>query len=297
MNLDFYQTFCHVARHGSISKASESLYITQPAVSRAIKQLEESLGCALFFRTPRGVTLTQEGEILYRHVQQAFGLLEAGEKRVNEVKNLLDGEVRIGVSDTLCKYYLIPYLKLFNTLHPGVKVHVTCPTTPAIIRLLKAGKIDVGMINLPFQDGQLACKNLMEVQDCFVVGEKFKFLSYKVQPLAEIVQYPLLLLEKYSNSRLFLEQYFKANSVSVSPDFELGNTDLLIRFAQNDFGIACVIKNFIQDDLDNERLYEVKPAEKLPSRSIGAVWLREVPLSAAARELISQLEYFEPTEI
>lgn len=296
MNLELYKTFYYVAKYGSISKASEHLYITQPAVSRAIKQLEEALGCSLFFRTPKGAKLAQEGEVLYKYIEQAFNFIDIGEKRINDIKNLLCGEIRIGVSDTLCKHYLVSYLKLFKILHPQVKIHVICPTTPGIISLLKAGKIDFGIINMPYYDEQLAFKNIMEVQDCFVAGEKFKNLSFKMQSVHEIVNYPLILLERNSNSRLYIDRYFESNAVSVTPDFELGNIDLLINFAKNDFGLACVIRNFIKDELDNGGLYEIKLIEKIPKRYVGVSWLKDVALTSAAKELIDLLEYNEPGE-
>jgi len=109
------------------------MYITQPAVSRAIKQLEEDMKCILFVRTPRGVKLTQEGEILYQYIDQAFNFISAAEKKIEDIQNLQSGEIRIGVSDTLCKHYLLPHLKHFNTLYPSVKIRVTCPTTPGIV--------------------------------------------------------------------------------------------------------------------------------------------------------------------
>lgn len=297
MNLDLYKSFYFIAKYGSISKAAEHLYITQPAVSRAIRQLEDELGCTLFSRTPKGVKLTQEGKILFQYIEQAFNFISTAEKKINDVKNLLSGEVRIGVSDTLCKHYLVPYLKLFNTLHPTIKIHVICPTTPGIINLLKVGKIDFGIINMPYHDDQLIFKNVMNVQDCFVTGEKYRHLSNKMQSLNEIIKYPILLLEKNSNSRLYIDQYFKDNSALVMPDFELGNIDLLIHFAKYDFGIACVIKNFIEDELDNGRLYEVKPIEKITPRTIGVAWLKDVPLSTAANELIGHLNSDEQYEI
>lgn len=291
MNLESFKTFYFAAQYGSISKASEQLYITQPAVSRAIKQLEDDMGCTLFIRTPKGVKLTQEGEVLYKYIDQAFNFISAAKKKIEDIKNLLSGEIRIGVSDTICKHYLLPHLKRFNMAHPAIKVHVICPTTPEIISHLKAGKIDFGIINMPFHDEQLHLKSIMEIQDCFVAGEKYKHLSTQKQPLSEIVKHPLLLLERSSNSRLYIDRYFQENSISVRPDFELGNIDLLIQFARFDFGIACVIKNFIKDDLAKGNLYEIEPLEKIPPRSIGAAWLKDVPLSIAASKLINSLEY------
>lgn len=137
---------------------------------------------------------------------------------------------------------------------------------------------------------QLNFKNLMSVQDCFIAGEKYKHLHYEMQPLSEIVKYPILLLEKNSNSRLYIDQYFLNNSIPVTPAFELGNIDLLVHFARYDFGIACVIKNFIQDDLDKGLLYEIKPIERIPPRNIGVAWLKNVPLSKASCEIINLLD-------
>lgn len=294
MNMELYRTFFSVAKSGSISKASEQLYITQPAVSRAIRQLEDALDCKLFVRTSKGVKLTQEGEILSGYVEQAFDFLSLGERKVSDIRNLLSGEIRIGASDTICKHYLIPFLKLFNTLHPQIRIHVTCPTTPAIISMLKAGKIDMGIINMPFEDESLKSKSIMEVQDCFVTGQKYRHLANKMLAVAEIVQNPILLLEKSSNTRHYIDHYFTAHDVTVVPDLELGNMDLLVSFAKYDFGIACVIKNFIEDEIENGRLFEVKPIEKIPPRNLGVVWLKDTPLSKASEELIG---YFDDNQI
>ena len=150
---------------------------------------------------------------------------------------------------------------------------------------------------MPYHDDQLNFKNVMSVQDCFVAGEKYKHLHYKMQPLSEIVKYPVLLLEKSSNSRLYIDQYFLNHSISVTPDFELGNIDLLVHFARYDFGIACVIKNFVEEDLEKGRLYEIKPIERIPPRSIGVAWLKDVPLSKASNEIINLLDYSEISDI
>jgi len=297
MSLEAYKSFCLVAKYGSITKASEKLFITQPALSRSIKQLELELGCTLLYRTSKGVKLTQEGEVLYHYLDQAFGFISTAEKKINDMKNLLSGEVRIGVSDTICKYYLVPYLKLFNTFFPHIKIQVLCQTTPGIIKLLKSGKIDFGIINLPYSDEYLEFKSILEIQDCFVVGQKYKQLCSQMQHVSNIVKYPMILLEKASNSRNYIDKYFIDNSISVKPDFELGNIDLLVQFAKYDFGVACVIRNFIEDELEKGRLFEVKPIEKISPRSIGVTWLKNVPLSKASNELINILDYTEYEEL
>lgn len=297
MNLELYKSFYQVAKSGSLSRAAEVLYISQPALSRAVKQLEEALGCSLFLRTSRGVQLTREGETLFHHIEQAFNFIAAGEKKLAAMQNLEGGEVRIAVSDTLCKYYLLPYLKLFNLYYPAVKIRVVCPTTPRIIQLIKEGAVDFGILNMPVADDQLAFKHLMAIQDCFVSGEKYRYLAGQTQYVREIAGHPLLLLDKSSNTRRYIDRYFEAHDLAVTPVFELDNIDLLIRFAQNDFGIACVIRNFITEELRAGRLYEIKLVEKIPPRSISVAWLRDLPLSAAAAELIKHLDTQEVFEI
>jgi DNA-binding transcriptional LysR family regulator len=296
MNLELYKFFYHVAKTGNVSKASEQLYVTQPAVSRAIKQLEEELGCLLFFRTSKGVKLTQEGEVLFQHVEQAFNFIFSGERKISDFKSLQTGEVKIGASDTLCKYYLAPFLKLFKTYYPAIKVVVTCPNTPEIVRLLKAGKIDFGLINMPFQDDQLEFKHIMNIQDCFVVGQKYKHLSGTKRHIKEIEACPMLLLEKTSNTRTYIDEYFTKNSIAIKPDFEFPNVDLLIHFAKYDFGIACVMENFVEDALKDNSLFKINLIEKIPTRSMSVAWLKDLPLTSAAKELINYLEYNPPYE-
>jgi DNA-binding transcriptional LysR family regulator len=289
INTELYKTFFIVAQEGSISRAAEILFITQPAVSRAIQQLEEKSGCALFFRTPKGVKLTKEGATLYKYIEQAFNFIQLGEKKLAEVKELEKGEVTIGVSDTICKHYLLPHLKSFNQTFPGVRIHVANHTTPMIIDMLKNGKIDLGIANLPVDDQGLIIKEIIEIQDCFVVGQKYKKLAEEERSIMEVVNYPILLLDRESNSRVYIDKYLAEHQIVIQPEIELGNFELLVRFAAFDFGAACVIKNFIVDELDNSTLYEIKLKEPIPSRHIGIIHLKSVPLSAASKRLLSYL--------
>lgn len=286
MNMEHYRTFYYAARMGSISKAAEELFITQPAVSRSIKQLENRIGSSLFFRTSKGVRLTREGEILFQYIEQAFNFIDTAEKKINEIQNMEIGEVRIGISDTLCKHYLLPYLDNFNKEYPGIKIRVTNPTTLKIIDLLKKGKIDFGIVNLPVEDEQLVIKKGFALQDCFVAGEKYKHLAENVISVKELENYPVLLLEQESNTRLYIDRYFRENSVEISPDIELGNIDLLVQFAKIGLGISCVIKNFVIGEIENKLLYEIKLKEKIPPRSVGIVHLKDVPFSLTARKFI-----------
>jgi LysR family cyn operon transcriptional activator len=289
MNLELYKIFCCVVSTGNILKASEQLYISQPAVSRAIKQLENDIGCRLFIRSSRGVKLTNQGEILYKYAKQALTFLRIGEKKVYEYENLNYGEVVVGVSDTLCKFFLTPYLGEFNNKYPNIRIQIRCHNTPETIKLLKDSLIDLALVTSPLKEESITFLPVFPIQDCFVVGEKYKFLSQKKQHLWEIISYPIILLTNTSNSRLFINNYFRDNSVVFEPAFELGNFDLLSHFAKNNFGIACVIKNFICDDLEQGKLYEIDLFEKIPPRIACIAMLNNTEPSPAAKELIKML--------
>ncbi|QGG46469.1 LysR family transcriptional regulator [Heliorestis convoluta] len=278
-----------VAKKGSISRAAEFLYITQPAVSRSIQQLEEKLGSVLFFRTPKGVRLTKDGELLFPYVEQAFNFISLGERSLTEVKDLQNGEISIGAGDTICKHYLPPYLKDFKRAHPGIGIHVSNQNTLSVIQMLKKGALDIGFVHLPVQDEQLMVYKIMEIQDCFVVGEKFKELARYPRTMKEVVEYPLILLEKGSSSRTYIEKVFSQHGLTVKPAFELSDFELNIQFALIDFGVASVIKNFIAKELKNQSLYEVNLTQPIPSRYIGVVHLKTIPLSVAAEKFLSFL--------
>lgn len=289
MNLELYKVFCRVAAAGSILKASEELYISQPAVSRSIKQLEDEIGCRLFARSSRGVRLTDQGEILYRFARQAITLLKTGEKKISEYENLESGEVIVGVSDTLCKYYLTPYLNEFNSRHPNIRIQIRCYNTPETVKLLKEGQVDIAIITSLTNEENLTLIPVLKIQDCFAAGEKYKFLAQEKRHIEEVVANPVILLTHSGNSRSFIDGYFRKNSIEFEPAFELGNFDLLAHFARNNFGIACVIKNFISDDLKNGRLFEIKLFEEIPPREVCIALMNGLEPSPAAKELIRMM--------
>ncbi len=288
--MELYKVFYLVAKAGSISKAAKELFITQPAVSQSIKQLEERLGGKVFVRTPKGIKLTREGEVLYKHFEQAYTLMVTAENRFWEMLNLMSGEIRIGASDTICKYYLLPKLEFFHQTYPELRIQVTNRTTPETISLLRGGEVDLAIINLPIKsDNQLLVSELITIQDCFVVGAKYKHLTKQPIGLKELATYPLLLLEQGSNTRQYIQQYAASLGISLEPEIELGSIDLLIRFAQIGLGIAYVVGDFVAQEIAEGQLFFVPLLEEIPSRSIGVVTLRDVPLAASAKTFIDLL--------
>ncbi|MGG7144730.1 LysR family transcriptional regulator [Clostridium nigeriense] len=288
--LDLYRVFCQVAKSKSFSKASKELYMTQPAVSQSIMQLERELDIRLFNRAPKGVSLTTEGNLLFEYVNSAINLINVGEEKILEFKDLTVGELKIGVGDTISKYFLLPYLEIFHNKYPNLKFKIINGTTLELCSLIKSGEIDISICNLPINDPSLEVIPCREVRDIFVCGEKYKDLAKEKISLEEIVKYPLIFLEPNSNSRKYVEKFMLSKGIKISPEFELGSFDLLLEFAKINLGIACVVKEFSEDYLEKGLLYEVNILEKIPSRSIGVCHLKSVPLSLASTKFVELLE-------
>ena len=283
INLELYKFFCEVANTGNITKAAEKLYVSQPAVSQAIMQLEERLGCTLFNRSKRCVKLTSEGEVLYSYVNNAISLIENAQEKILNMKSLRDGEIKIGASDTVCSLFLLPFLDTFNEKYPEIHISVINRTTGSLIKLLKNGTVDMAFVNLPVEDDDiLEVTPVMQIQDCFVAGAKYAYLADSVLRLRDLRKYPILMLEKNSNSRKQMDLFLESYDLEIKPAIELESLSLLSEFAKIGLGIAATIKEDVQKMLDSQELYELRFLETLPTRSIGVAQMKNVTLSFAA---------------
>ena len=287
--LGLYKIFTEVVEHENFSKAAKALYMTQPAVSQAIMQLEEKLGIRLFTRTSRGVIVTSEGQLLYEYISSAIDLIGAGEKKIRDAKNLMMGDLIIGVGDTISRYFLLPYLERFHIDYPNVKLKIVNRTTPQLTLLLKSGKIDIAICNLPVKDPALVVERCIDVHDIFVCGEQYKVKLPPSLSLQDLVKLPLILLEKSSNSRQYVEKHMLSKGLKINPEIELGSHDLLLEFAKINLGIACVTQEFSQEYLQGGQLYKIKLEEDIPKRSIGYCFLKSVSLSPASTKFLEIL--------
>ena len=215
--IEHYRIFNAVADTKSFSKAAEKLYMTQSAVSQAIKQFETTIDMILFKRTARGVELTEAGDILYKYTKSAMELLETGISKVESLKTLDDGELKIGASDTISSYYLLPRLEMFHKLYPNIKIKIINRVTSETIELLKNGKIDIAFGNLPFEDDSIEIIECMEFHDTFVAGNDFKEYKDKVFTKDDIAKLSLILLETKSNSRRYVDKFFLDSGLVLTP--------------------------------------------------------------------------------
>lgn len=287
INLELYKVFYYVVRTGSISRAAQVLYISQPAVSQSIKLLESRLGGQLFFRTPKGIKLTPEGEVLYTYIEQGYNLIMIAESKFTEVFNLEAGEVRVGASDMTLRFFLLPFLEEFHRLYPKVKIKVTNGPTPETLDSLKKGLIDFGVISLPSTADEHVCiSESMEIQDCFVASTKFSQLSSSMISLDKLSTYPIILLEKGTSTRRYIDNFTTQHGVILNPEIELATSDLIVQFAIRGLGIACVVRNFADNAIMDGSLFEINMQEKIPPRKIGIATLKNAPASPSSRKLL-----------
>ncbi len=290
VQLELYRTFQAVARAGSISVASRSLAISQPAVSQAVRQLEHQLDAQLFVRHAKGVSLTREGTALLVYVEQALRLFSAAESHFDQLRELSVGQLRIAASDTLCKHWLLPHLERFHHAHPGIGIQVTNRTSSATMALLRRGEADIGVVNLPLEmEGEYEVHEIARVQDCFVYAPRFFPDMPKQVTWQALSQMPLIMLERASATRRSMDQLAEAHGVTLAPEIELGSLDLLSEFAISGLGISAVVAEFVQPLLSEGLLKRVPLIPAIPTRAIAMVFHREVPLPACARAFIEGL--------
>ena len=258
-------------RCGNISRAAKELYISQPAISKAIGKLEESLGTRLFLRNSRGVQLTPEGNVLFQHVAAAFDSLSRGEKELKRIHDFHIGQLKIGVSNTLCKYVLLPYLKSFVEKYPHVNITIESQSTAHTLEMLEARKIDIGLVAEPRARRGLNFTPVMEIHDGFVCTPAYmENLTLREGPAPDIFKTGnIMLLDRSNMSRKHLDTYLSDRDIEVNQLLEVTDMALLIEFARIGLGIACVILDFVSDDLKNGTLMEVPLDAPIPRRVIG----------------------------
>lgn len=271
INFELYRVFYAVANNGNITKASQELNISQPAISKSIKNLEEQLGGTLFIRTKKGVILTEEGKEFYNYIKQAIEYITNAENKFTDLINLEVGCIKIGISTTLTKEFLLPYLEKFHILYPKIDIQILTNQTFELLPKLRNGLIDIVILNLNNKnyDNDIDIIKCKKINDCFIVNNKYLDLINKKLSLNDLNNYPLILQTKGSNTRDFLDSIAKDNNIVFNPNIELASYTLVVEFTKIGFGIGYATKEYIHKELDNKELFELKIKEKIPSRYIG----------------------------
>ncbi len=294
-NLSSYRIFYAVANTGNISKTAKELYISQPAISKSIQKLEENLGVKLFDRSSRGVTLTQEGELLYTHVKSAFETLTIGEDKLRRSAALGMGSLAIGASSTLCKYILLPYLKDFIKQYPHISISIACHSTNHTLRLLEDGKLDIGLIGKPENCKSINFYSLKEIKDIFAATRDYLHnLSVRGINRRHILQSStLLLLDRENMTRQYINNYFQEHHIFLQDAIEVSNMDLLIEMTKISLGAGCVIQDFVQAELKSGALIEIPLEHPIQKREIGFAHNKTSKISKSLEQFIEFYEKYK----
>jgi len=282
--LDYYRVFYETARFRSFSTAAQHLYISQSAISQCIQQLESDLKVQLFIRTKRGVSLTNEGKILYLKVENAINSIEQGESQLERLRQLESGELRIAAGDTITTHFLLKYLEDFHATYPDIRIEMANSYSSQMLTLVKEGKADLAFVNMPMEDEELVFDPCLVINDVFVCGPDFE--NQRSYSWEEVAKLPLILIEKNASSRHFLEKNFKEKNITLDPQIEVAVHDLLIRFASIHLGVSCVIEQFSDSELKSGLIKKIPLDPPLPERSIGCAYLKNAPLSYAAKAFL-----------
>lgn len=288
INFELYRVFYTVANTGNITKAAEQLMISQPAISKSIKNLEEELGGQLFIRTKRGVILTDEGREFYNYISRAMEYIYNAENKFKDLINLNTGTIKIGISSTLTKEFLTPYLEIFHSKYPKIDIQIVTNLSSELIPKLKNGLIDIIILNVIDEvfNKDINIVECRKIQDCFVVNSLYKDLIDKELSFKDLNDYPLILQSKGSNTRKFLDNIANTHNVVLKPIMELASYSLVVEFSKIGLGIGYVTKDYIKKELDNKELFVLNIKENIPKRSIGIATSKTHLPSFSAKKLI-----------
>ena len=290
ISYDHYRVFYYVAKFQSFTRAAECLMNNQPNVTRTIKNLEGELGCKLFVRSNRKVTLTPEGERLYAHISVAFQHILEAENELMMEKTLQSGSISIGASEVALHCLLLPILKKFRELYPGVRNRVSNHSTPQAMKALKDGLVDFAVITTPVdvpENGKMTV--LKEFQEVAVCGAVYKELAEKKLSLAELSKYPFVGLGSHTKTYEIYTEWFAKHGITFTPDIEVATADQILPMVKNDLGIGFVPEEFLTDESEKTGIYRLRLKEKIPVRSVCLVKGTEQPLSIAAGKLEKML--------
>lgn len=294
-NLSSYYIFNSVAEAGNISRAARQLYISQPAVSKAIQALEENLGITLFIRNSRGVRLTDEGKLLYEHTKGAFDTLRHGEESIRKIHELGIGHLRIGASTTLCRYLLLPYLNGFVQENPHIKITIENQSSSHTLKQLESNQLDIGLVAKPAASDSFHFHSLGEIEDIFVATKAYlDNLKLRDDSPDIFSSATIMLLDEENVSRKYIEDYFKTNMIEPRYILEISSMDLLIEFAKTSLGVACVIKAFVQNELETGKLVQIPLKTPINKREVGFSYAKNTFLSDS---LIKFMNYIQMVDL
>ena len=276
ISLELYKTFYYVAKNESISRAANELLISQPAISKAIKTLEDQLNTNLFIRKRDGVELTEAGETIHKKIKDAMDLIGSAENDLKTLTNMESGTINIGASKTIIHEFLMPYIKSFHKAYPNINIKIYTDKTSDIIKKAKMGIIDVIFTNLPYNLPQEFNEfKLIDLHDCFVANEDFSEYKNKKLTIKDLENLPLLVLTKGTATRIRLDNFCEENNIHIKPAMEFSSNTLIKEFTEEGFGIGLLNEEHIKEELQSGKLFKLDINLTLKEKYLGMVYNKE----------------------
>ena len=287
VDLELYRVFYIVAKHKHMTRASEELHISQPAISQSIKKLEDQLGGTLFLRSNKGMELTEEGKMFYEYVKGALDLINNAEHEFTSFKDLSKGEIKIGCSATLTKLVVMDALRDFHIDYPNINIVITNGLTSNLINDLKLGRLDLVIYNESnIKETNLDLEKIKELKQGFVYNPEF--YEDNINTFEELNNMPLILQKEESNSRKLLDHIALQNNVKLIPKMEVVSQDLITEFTNAGLGIGFVIINLAKRNFKN--LKELKINKEIPNINVYLATNKYVSLTFASKKFIEYLK-------
>ena len=272
ISFEYYKFFYYVAKYGNITKAAVALGSNQPNVTRVMKLLEAQLNCRLFIRGARGISLTEEGELLYSHVEIACRHLLNAQEELCRQDTLKSGTVEIGATETALHLFLLHVLQDFKRMYPAVRIKIHNHTTPETMKHLISGKLDFGVITTPFEaDRTFSRINILDFQEILVGGSQFRNLGESPLALQDIKKYPWISLGRDSATYHFYKDFFIAHQLDMEPDMEVATSNLMLPLIEHNLGLGFVPEKLALPFLESNKLVRINLKCTPPERSIQIV--------------------------
>jgi DNA-binding transcriptional LysR family regulator len=292
-NLEYYKTFYYVAQLNSVSKAAEALFLSQPAITRSIKQLETYLGCKLFTRVSRGMQMTNEGRTLFGHVERAFDELIAAEKTLHHMANFESGILNIGATETALYYYLLPIIEKFRAEYPKVFINLSGSSTPETIQLVKRDEVDLAVAASPVKNvDDLVVTTATEFHDVFVASPQMmetEGLKSRTFTAKEICNLPIVAVEKGTSARNHINLWFKEQGAFFEPDYSVRTSSTVLLFVLRNLAIGILPDIFAKELLERQEIFELSIEKPIPTRQILIIHKNDSKITSLCRHFINYM--------
>lgn len=290
MNIDYnlYKIFLYLFEEKSISKTAAKLYVSQPAISYSLKELESQLGYTLFYRNSKGIEPTNEAKELYSYVSTAFNIFKDAEEHIKNLNDLNIGCIRIGTPSHIGVSYLSSYIAEFRKLYPGIKFEIISKSTKDMVEMLETRKLDFIVDTLPIDSKKKVTKiTVAKLKNCFAYN-KNSMKNVTIETEKDLQKYPLVLPTVTSSIRFKLDEYMESKNINLTPTVESWTNEMMVELVKKGIGIGYFIKNLIisQNDSDNFEIIEFD--DNLPDVDICCVYIDDF-LTAASSKFVELL--------